>query len=44
MTLVFAKPEGTTIIGLNIFSYPLIIYISLDMKNKMKKTITWKYS
>ncbi|GKS66894.1 universal stress protein [Nitrosarchaeum sp.] len=37
LALVFAKSTGTTIIGLNVFSYPSIIPLSLDMKNKIKK-------
>ena len=37
MALAFAKPIGSTIIGLNVFSLPSIITVSLDMKNKIRK-------
>lgn len=37
MALAFAKPTGSTIIGLNIFSLPSIITVSSDVKNKTRK-------
>lgn len=37
VALAFAKPIGSTIIGLNVFSLPSIITVSLDMKNKTRK-------
>jgi len=37
MALVFAKPTGSSITGLNVFSLPSIITVSLDMKNKKRK-------
>ncbi|PIN96858.1 MAG: universal stress protein, partial [Nitrosopumilus sp. CG10_big_fil_rev_8_21_14_0_10_33_7] len=37
MALVLAKPAGATIIGLNVSSYPLLITISSEIKNKIKK-------
>ena len=37
MALVLAKPAGATIIGLNVSSYPSLITISSEIKNKIKK-------
>jgi len=37
LAIVFAKQLGSTIIGLNVFSFPPVITISSDMKNKIKK-------
>jgi len=37
VALVLAKYTGATIIGLNVSSYPSIIAISSDIKNKIKK-------
>jgi len=37
VALAFAKPIDSTIIGLNVFSLPSVITVSLDMKNKTRK-------
>ena len=37
MALAFAKPTGSTIIGLNVFSLSSVIIGSSNMKNKTRK-------